>query len=107
MWGVGFVWIVPIASAVAPARVFRFSILFVTWGCYRQMYSVQSARVRKDSQAINRVWLRTADRPVHMGEVHATLFQHMDLDPNTTTISDLTGRPQYLVDGWKPLPELI
>ena len=48
-----------------------------------------------------------ADRPVHMGEVHATLFQHMGLDPNTTTISDLTGRPQYLVDGWKPLPELI
>ena len=48
-----------------------------------------------------------ADRPVHMGEVHATLFQHMGLDPNTTTISDLTGRPQYLVDGWKPLPDLI
>jgi hypothetical protein len=48
-----------------------------------------------------------ADRPVHMGEVHATLFRHMGLDPNATTISDLTGRPQYLVDGWKPLPELI
>ena len=48
-----------------------------------------------------------ADRPVHMGEVHATLYQHMGLDPNATTISDLTGRPQFLVDGWKPLPELI
>ena len=34
-----------------------------------------------------------------MGEVHATLYQHMGLDPNATTISDLTGRPQCF-GGW-------
>jgi len=47
------------------------------------------------------------ERPVHMGEVHATLYRHMGIDPNGTTLPDLTGRPQYLVDGWKPIPELI
>lgn len=47
-----------------------------------------------------------AERPVHMGEVHATLYQHMGIDPNATTVADLTGRPQYLVDGWKSIPEL-
>ena len=48
-----------------------------------------------------------AERPVHMGEVHATLYRHMGIDPNGTTLPDLTGRPQYLVDGWRPIPELI
>ena len=47
-----------------------------------------------------------SERPVHMGEVHATLYQHMGIDPNATTLADLTGRPQYLVDGWKSIPEL-
>jgi len=48
-----------------------------------------------------------AERPVHMGEVHATMYRHMGIDPNNTTLADLTGRPQYLVDEWKPMPELI
>ena len=47
------------------------------------------------------------DRPVHMGEVMATLYHNMGIDPNTTTLPDLTGRPHYLVDGWRPMPELI
>ena len=48
-----------------------------------------------------------AERPVHMGEVHATLYQAMGINPNATTVTDLTGRPQYLVDGWQPMKELI
>ena len=48
-----------------------------------------------------------ADRPVHMGEVHATLYQAMGINPNATTVNDLTGRPQYLVDNWQPMKELI
>jgi len=48
-----------------------------------------------------------AERPVHMGEVHATLYKHMGIDPNATTLPDLTGRPQYLVDGWQPMKELV
>ena len=29
------------------------------------------------------------------------------IDPNTTTIRDLTGRPQYLVDHAQPMRELV
>ena len=47
-----------------------------------------------------------AERPVHMGEVHATLYHNIGIDPNST-VEDLTGRPQYLVDDWAPIPELI
>jgi hypothetical protein len=47
-------------------------------------------------------------RPVTFGEVHATLFQHLGIPVSSTTITDNTGRPQYLVeDGGKPLPELV
>jgi len=48
-----------------------------------------------------------ADRPVHFGEVHATLYHLMGLNPNQTTVSDLSGRPQYLVEGHQPMRELI
>ncbi len=47
------------------------------------------------------------DRPVHFGEIHATLYHHLGIDPHTVTLSDLSGRPHYLVDGWKALPELV
>ncbi|MFP6752945.1 MAG: DUF1501 domain-containing protein, partial [Pirellulaceae bacterium] len=48
-----------------------------------------------------------ASRPVHFGEVHATLYHAMGINPNTTTVPDLSGRPHYLVDGHQPMPELI
>ena len=47
------------------------------------------------------------ERPVHFGEVLATLYRQLGLDANKTTIQDLAGRPQYLVDHHQPLPELI
>jgi hypothetical protein len=47
------------------------------------------------------------ERPVHFGEVLATLYRQLGLDPNKTTVRDLAGRPQYLVDHHAPLPELI
>jgi hypothetical protein len=31
----------------------------------------------------------------------------MGIDALKTTIPDLQGRPQYLVDGWDAMPELI
>ena len=46
-------------------------------------------------------------RPVHFGEVFATLYRNLGIDASTTTLEDLSGRPHYLVDGYKPLPELI
>lgn len=48
-----------------------------------------------------------ADRPVHFGEVFASLYAFLGIDPHTTTLPDLSGRPQHLVDGWKPMPELL
>jgi hypothetical protein len=47
------------------------------------------------------------ERPVHFGEVLATLYRQLGIDPNKTTVRDLSGRPQYLVDGHRPLPELV
>ncbi|MBM3824865.1 MAG: DUF1501 domain-containing protein [Verrucomicrobia bacterium] len=47
-------------------------------------------------------------RPVRFGEVFASLYHHMGIDVATTTVQDLAGRPQYLVDdGCAPLPELV
>ncbi|HEY5313721.1 MAG TPA: DUF1501 domain-containing protein [Pirellulales bacterium] len=46
-------------------------------------------------------------RPVHFGEVLATLYHQLGLDPNAITLRDLAGRPQYLVDQRRPMPELV
>ena len=46
-------------------------------------------------------------RPVHFREVFATLYQRLGIDVATTQFTDLAGRPQYLVGGHRPLPELI
>jgi hypothetical protein len=48
-------------------------------------------------------------RPVHFQEIFATLYHNLGFNVDTTTIDDLTGRPQYLVDHGKyqPLSELV
>ena len=45
-------------------------------------------------------------RPVHYEDVFATLYHNLGIDLVTTTITDPTGRPQYLLDRGKALPEL-
>ncbi len=63
----------------------------------------------KTGQAIgatNRLGEYAKDRPVQFGEVHATLYRNLGLDPGTTTILDPTGRPEHLVDD-APIPELV
>ena len=58
--------------------------------------------------ATDRLAGEAVSRPVTFGEVHATLFHNLGIDPTQTTIQDLNGRPQYLVeDNAKPLPELV
>ncbi len=57
--------------------------------------------------ATNRLAEHATQRPVMFGEVLATLYHNLGIDVNTTTIRDLTGRPQYLVDHVQPIPELI
>jgi hypothetical protein len=47
------------------------------------------------------------DRPVHVQEVFATLYNNLGINLDTATVTDLQGRPHYLVDpNYKPLPEL-
>jgi hypothetical protein len=47
------------------------------------------------------------DRPVHFGEVVATLYRNLGIDANNTTVNDFSGRPRYLVNGHKPMPEVL
>ena len=48
-------------------------------------------------------------RPVHFQEVFATLYHNLGFNIDHTTINDLSGRPQYLVDHglYQPLPEIV
>jgi hypothetical protein len=46
------------------------------------------------------------DRPVTFGEIFATLYHNLGLNPETTTVTDPTGRPQHLAEG-KVMPELV
>src|SRR5207245_348740 len=39
------------------------------------------------------------DRPVTFPEIFATLYHNLGINTNRATVNDLTGRPQFLVDG--------
>jgi hypothetical protein len=48
------------------------------------------------------------DRPVYFQEVFATLYHNLGIDVGTAQVTDLGGRPHYLLDlDVKPLRELI
>ncbi len=47
------------------------------------------------------------DRPVHFQEIFATLYHNLGIDLATATVSDLSGRPHFLVDGHQPIREVI
>jgi len=57
--------------------------------------------------ATDRLGGEIVERGVHFGEVFATLYHQLGIDTNRVTLLDLSGRPQYLVDGWQPMPELV
>jgi hypothetical protein len=57
--------------------------------------------------ATDRIAGECVDRPVQFGEVFATLYENLGIDVNKTTLPDLGGRPQYLVDGCQPMKELV
>jgi hypothetical protein len=46
-------------------------------------------------------------RPVHFRDVFATLYQRLGIDVATTQFTDLSGRPQFLLDNHRPVAELI
>ena len=55
----------------------------------------------------DRIAGEAASRPVTFGELFATLYRNLGIDVNRTTITDLNGRPQYLVeDHGQPLREV-
>jgi hypothetical protein len=56
--------------------------------------------------ATNRLGEFATQRPVHFGEVFATLYQNIGLDPMTSFVNDPTGRPQHLADR-PPRRELV
>ena len=55
----------------------------------------------------DRLGAEAKDRPVHFQEVFATLYQRLGIDVSQMTLPDLSGRPQYLVDHYQPMPEVI
>ncbi|MSQ95031.1 MAG: DUF1501 domain-containing protein [Gemmataceae bacterium] len=58
--------------------------------------------------ATDRIAGEATRRPVHFGELYATLYHNLGIDVNNATITDLSGRPQYLVeDHGQPMRELI
>jgi hypothetical protein len=57
--------------------------------------------------ATDRLGGEAVARPVQFGEVFATLYHALGIDTTKVTVTDLTGRPQYLVEnGYTPLREL-
>ena len=54
----------------------------------------------------NRLGEVPKERPVHCQEIFSTLYQNLGIDVRNTTVLDQQGRPQYLLDIRKPLPEL-
>lgn len=57
--------------------------------------------------ATDRLGGEAVARPVTFGEVYATLYRNLGIDASQLTLTDLNGRPQYLVeDNVRPLPEL-
>ncbi len=48
--------------------------------------------------ATDRLGGEATERPVTFGDVHATLYHALGVDPHATTVNDLSGRPQYLVE---------
>lgn len=58
--------------------------------------------------ATDKIGGEPTERPVAFGEVFATLYQRLGIDVSKATLTDLTGRPQYLVDGgYLPMKELV
>ena len=57
--------------------------------------------------ATDRLGGEASERPVHFQEVFATLYHNMGIDVNKATVTDLSGRPHFLVDGHQPMREVI
>jgi len=58
--------------------------------------------------ATDRLAGEVVSRPVTYSEIYATLYHNLGIDPKATTLDDLSGRPQYLLEETaEPLSELV
>jgi hypothetical protein len=58
--------------------------------------------------ATDRIAGEAVSRPVTFGELYATLYHNLGIDLARTTLPDLNGRPQYMVEGGaEPMRELV
>jgi hypothetical protein len=57
--------------------------------------------------ATDRLGGEAVDRPVHLRDVFATLYQNVGIDTKRVQLTDPAGRPQYLVEGHEPVRELV
>ena len=56
----------------------------------------------------DRIGGEAASRPVTFGELYASIYRNLGIDTARTTVNDLEGRPQFLVDeNAQPLKELM
>jgi hypothetical protein len=99
--------------------------IVVMWGEFGRTPKVNATAGRDHWPRVSAAWiagggLRTgqavgaSDRvagealvPVHLHQVHATIFHKLGIDPQTTQLIDPSGRPQYLLDQREPLRELL
>ena len=76
----------------------RAGFFFLGGGGFRQGQVVGST---------NRLGEVAQERPVHLQNVFATVYKQLGIDPDTTTLIDPNGRPQYLVDHRTLIHELL
>jgi uncharacterized protein (DUF1501 family) len=57
--------------------------------------------------ATDRYAAAATSRPVHYQDVFATLYHNLGIGARQTTVTDPTGRPQYLLDRGEALAELV
>ncbi|HUF63268.1 MAG TPA: DUF1501 domain-containing protein [Verrucomicrobiales bacterium] len=58
--------------------------------------------------ATDRLGGEAVERPVDFQEVFATLYHNVGIDVKNATVTDLSGRPRFLVDQeFSPMPELV
>ncbi len=56
--------------------------------------------------ATNRLGEHATERPIPMQQVLTQIYHNLGINPMTTTVTDPTGRPQFLVDVREPIAEL-
>lgn len=58
--------------------------------------------------ATDRIAGEAVARPVTFGELYATLYHNLGIDTQQATVTDLNGRPQYLIEeNAEPMRELV